>query len=207
MSWAAIKWAMTEVELKSDGSASADGQHHVLCALAYYANAEGEAWPSVETLTLVTHRSESAIRRSLRALERAGLIVGPSDDRRRKGGRNLSTRYRLNVGNPVSMTPFKESKTRSVEAVNPVSKGPKPGHADPREVRTSEAGASSLAPSGAAPSADRFAIQAEIVALTKDIELSRTDRYFVNTINQWSDGDLASFLEHIKIDRSVSPTL
>lgn len=58
----------------------------VLIVLADYANAEGMAWPSVDTLTSEVEKSERTVQNSLRKLERLGLI--------RRGDQSYARRYR-----------------------------------------------------------------------------------------------------------------
>lgn len=59
----------------------------VLIVLADYANDEGMAWPSVDTLTREVEVGSRTIQRSLRKLEALGLI--------RKGDQSFASRYRV----------------------------------------------------------------------------------------------------------------
>lgn len=70
----------------------------VLLGLAAYSHrATGEAWPSVVTLTEKLKLTRRAVQRSLRGLERRGIIELVSGG----GGRGVSTRYRIRNSAPA----------------------------------------------------------------------------------------------------------
>jgi hypothetical protein len=75
-----MKWAMEEAPIlltmvgRNNSTAA-----HVLQALAYHANAEWLAWPSLERLSLETGLGASTIREALCALEGAGLVSREQD--------------------------------------------------------------------------------------------------------------------------------
>jgi hypothetical protein len=68
MSWHAVA-TVTDVHLGGDPSAKA-----VLLALAYHANREGKAWPSVATLAKETELGSATVRRAIRRLTDSGHI-------------------------------------------------------------------------------------------------------------------------------------
>lgn len=82
-----LNWAF-EIELSAE-----DGKS-VLIALANYADEDGFAWPSQETLARNTGLSERTIRRYILRLEELGYL---KRQRRQKGMRRLSDGYTLNM--------------------------------------------------------------------------------------------------------------
>jgi DNA-binding transcriptional ArsR family regulator len=74
-----------------------DAQVRVAVALADHMNGAGSpAWPSVERLAKLTHRSPRSVQRALRELEEAGWIEATSSRKggRAEGGDGRATRYR-----------------------------------------------------------------------------------------------------------------
>ncbi len=93
-------WFRIPSWIVSDGTLAELGLavNKVLHALAYHANSKtNEAWPGVSTMSLETGLSERTVRRALRQLEEAGIIL-----RVRRGGGRLSARYRILFRSPVT---------------------------------------------------------------------------------------------------------
>ena len=86
MSWHAVSWAKAQ----RTGSPSAKV---TLLVLAEYTNADGECWPSRETIAEDTEQSVDTVDRRLRELEEIGLITKL---KRRVGQRQGTSIYRLN---------------------------------------------------------------------------------------------------------------
>jgi hypothetical protein len=66
---------------------------HVLDTLARFADDDGKCWPSVATLSEITGQSERSVQRAISAAIKAGYLTTGD----RKGGRNRSTVYALNI--------------------------------------------------------------------------------------------------------------
>ncbi|WP_247895125.1 helix-turn-helix domain-containing protein [Azospirillum brasilense] len=81
-------WWLGHPAIDADGLA-------VLAALATYANARGECWPSQATLATALKRSRSTVNRILGHLADAGVIARES--RRSASGGRLSCLYRLRL--------------------------------------------------------------------------------------------------------------
>ncbi|AIB14826.1 hypothetical protein ABAZ39_23320 (plasmid) [Azospirillum argentinense] len=92
-------WWLGHPAIDADGLA-------VLAALATYANARGECWPSQATLATALKRSRSTVNRILGHLAESGVIARES--RRSASGGRLSCLYRLR------MVPDDEPKTAPV---------------------------------------------------------------------------------------------
>lgn len=86
MSWHAVSWAKAQ----RTGSPSAKV---TLLVLAEYCNADGECWPSRETIAEDTEQSVDTVDRRLRELEAAGFIIKV---KRRSGSYQATSVYRLN---------------------------------------------------------------------------------------------------------------
>jgi len=67
MSFQAMAWA-----LKQPGKTA---EKFLLIVIANYADENGQAWPSVERLCADTGMSRATVQRSLRKLEKAGLVT------------------------------------------------------------------------------------------------------------------------------------
>jgi hypothetical protein len=79
MSDEARAWAKRAVGLRIPAKS-------VLNALAGYADPDGKAWPKLSTLAQVTGMSERHVRRQLRTLEQAGLLISETRTRETLGG-------------------------------------------------------------------------------------------------------------------------
>lgn len=81
-------WWLGHPDIDADGLA-------VLAALATYANARGECWPSQATLATALKRSRSTVNRILGHLAESGVIE--MESRRSASGGRLSCLYRLRL--------------------------------------------------------------------------------------------------------------
>lgn len=84
MSFQAMCWA-----LKQPGKTA---EKFLLIVIANYADENGQAWPSVERLCADTGMSRATVQRSLRKLEKSGLL---SCHKRVKGSLQTSNLYKL----------------------------------------------------------------------------------------------------------------
>ncbi|HBO25081.1 MAG TPA: helix-turn-helix domain-containing protein [Providencia sp.] len=71
----------------------------IMARLADFSNDEGICWPSVPTIARQIGAGESTVRTAIKGLEKAGWL---SSEKRRKGNRNTSNIYQLNVGKLAS---------------------------------------------------------------------------------------------------------
>ncbi|WP_265512145.1 helix-turn-helix domain-containing protein [Providencia heimbachae] len=71
----------------------------IMARLADFSNDEGICWPSVPTIARQIGAGESTVRTAIKNLEKAGWL---SSEKRRKGNRNTSNIYQLNVGKLAS---------------------------------------------------------------------------------------------------------
>ncbi|GAA2171123.1 hypothetical protein GCM10009846_03870 [Agrococcus versicolor] len=94
-------WAWDQVALISPAA------HHVLLALAEFADKHGLCFPSQATLAAKTGRGERTVRRALHELEEAGLIK--RSRRRRMDGSRTSDEFRLLLGAEVTVQPGNDS--------------------------------------------------------------------------------------------------
>ena len=107
-------WWLGHPDIDADGLA-------VLAALATYANARGECWPSQATLATALKRSRSTVNRILGHLAEAG-VIGMEARRSASGGR-LSCLYRLRLvpgEGPIPLAGAEEGRTRIPPAMPPV---------------------------------------------------------------------------------------
>ncbi|MCL0001509.1 helix-turn-helix domain-containing protein, partial [Providencia rettgeri] len=66
----------------------------IMARLADFSNDDGVCWPSVPTIARQIGAGESTVRTAIKNLEKAGWL---SSEKRRKGNRNASNIYQLNV--------------------------------------------------------------------------------------------------------------
>lgn len=104
-----IKWALAR-HLKGPAQG-------ILNVLAAHANAAGESWPSVDTVSLESGCSKSTVQKAIRELHAAGIL-----DVERSRGRKPST-YRMD-GAQLALFPVPELKTAK-RRTRPAKKEPK----------------------------------------------------------------------------------
>lgn len=115
MSWHCSAWAKAQ-------RTGSPARKALLLVLADYANAEGVAYPSIETLAEESEQSKSSVIRGLDELVTRGLII---KQRRREDGFQATNEYRLNAdlpaqkkalrGNKLVQTPECQNDTLSEE--------------------------------------------------------------------------------------------
>ena len=106
-------WWLGHPDIDADGLA-------VLAALATYANARGECWPSQATLATALKRSRSTVNRILGHLAEARVIE--MEPRRSASGGRLSCLYRLRLvpgDGPIVAPPIAEKASGRAGAVQP----------------------------------------------------------------------------------------
>ncbi|MDQ2105135.1 helix-turn-helix domain-containing protein [Azospirillum isscasi] len=121
-------WWLGHPDIDADGLA-------VLAALATYANARGECWPSQATLATALKRSRSTVNRILGQLAEAG-VIGMEARRSASGGR-LSCLYRLRLvpgEGPIPAAGAEEGRTR-MPPVPPAAKDVAPADSPCAPVR------------------------------------------------------------------------
>jgi hypothetical protein len=93
MSWQATAWAIKQATGSTRRKA-------LLLALAYYADPNGECWPSQERLAVDTEQSVDSVQRHSASLEKMRLIERKPTPKRR--GQYVGYRYRLAMPVPSS---------------------------------------------------------------------------------------------------------
>ncbi len=122
-------WWLGHPAIDADGLA-------VLAALATYANARGECWPSQATLATALKRSRSTVNRILGHLAESGVIERES--RRSASGGRLSCRYRLRLvpgDGPIPAAATAECDQTGTPPVQPPGKDVAPADSPCAPVR------------------------------------------------------------------------
>ncbi len=97
MAWPIVAWVL-------DNPNVGGNVKFVAIVLANYANEQGKAWPSVETLARNTGLSKRQIQRILPQIEKAGLVKISTG-----GGRKRTHRYQfMSVGNSDNLSSFSQ---------------------------------------------------------------------------------------------------
>jgi hypothetical protein len=124
MSWQATAWAINQTTGSTRRKA-------VLMALAHYADANGDCWPSQERLARDTEQSVDSVQRHCKALEKDGRLRRELMPKRR--GHYPSYRYRLlltPIGSPdavlVGHSDLRCGPTAKTTGAPPHSLRPKP---------------------------------------------------------------------------------
>lgn len=91
----------------------------VLLVLANYANASGEAWPSVQTIARGARVSLTTAREAIRALKRVGHLQVE-----RAGGGHTSNRYRVVIASPAESAPLRNPHPCTTETVGAPLRNP-----------------------------------------------------------------------------------
>ncbi|HHN8581063.1 TPA: helix-turn-helix domain-containing protein [Providencia rettgeri] len=118
----------------------------IMARLADFSNDDGVCWPSVPTIARQIGAGESTVRTAIKDLEKDGWL---SREKRRKGNRNASNIYQLNVdklasaamtalsqpaeSDPSNSDPSKPDASNSVASKSDPSKSSKNNRFDPSE--------------------------------------------------------------------------
>ncbi|HIF6269561.1 TPA: helix-turn-helix domain-containing protein [Raoultella ornithinolytica] len=109
----------------------------IMARLADFSSDEGVCWPSIATISRQIGAGESTVRTAITALEKDGWLTRTQ---RRKGNRNASNVYQLNVSKlqKAAFSHLSESDTSKSEESKPDESESDASKTDPSKFETSE---------------------------------------------------------------------